>query len=202
MFLAHSIVMDSDKHIVFVDLQGFMVNQQFVLKELCISSSSTSSPNINLNHYIYKSPFSYKSVNHTCRKNILWLSNFHHGLYWNDGNILYDQIDDAIEQLYLPQVIIYVKGAQKIIWLRNLCKRINIDCRNIEDIGCNFRLADCVSSQLDCSQHRNRTNNCALQSVKLISNWYYNDTKHYRQQKTSSERTFPKCSEKFHPSQN
>lgn len=165
--------MGADKHIAFVDLQGFIVNQQFVLKELCFLSSLS---NTTLNHYIYKPPFSWEFVNDRSKKNIIWLTIFHHGLYWIDGNIPYYKIDETFEQLCSPNLIIYVKGAQKVTWLKNLCKNY-IDCRNIEEIGCNFRLADCAQPHLSCSQHKHKTNNCALQSVKLISNWYNNATK-------------------------
>lgn len=198
--------MDPSERIAFVDLQGFIVNKQFVLKELCFSiSSSPYSHNTNSRsefHFIYGPPFSWKYVNKADKIGIIWLTTYQHGLYWTDGCVPYKKVHNTIAQLCLSNSIIYVKGSQKIIWLKSLCNNENLDCRNIEDIGCNFRLADCAYTHLNCGSHKQNTKNCALRNVKLLRNWFYNVTKHQSEEKTNCKRDSPKCSEEFPQEEN
>lgn len=163
--------MDDRKRIVFADLQGFIVNKQFVLKELCFSCASEELPKY---HFVYEPPFEWKFVSDTCKRRIIWATIFHHGFYWNAGSVPYAQIERTIEALRAPSLIIYVKGSQKVAWLRNLIKDPRIDCRNIEEIGCNFRLSDCASCRLMCGQHKHNAKSCALQTVGLLETWYWN----------------------------
>lgn len=168
--------MDGCKRTAFVDLQGFTVNKQFVLKELCFYIAPTSSPQSEITpkyHYIYKPPFSWKFVNDSCKRSIIWLIAFHHGLYWMDGNVSYGEIGKTIEPLRSPNLILYVKGAQKVSWLKNILNDNQIDCRNIEDIGCNLQLNESASCRLNCGQHKHKAKSCALQSVKLLESWYF-----------------------------
>lgn len=169
--------MDGGKHIAFADLQGFIVNKQFVPKEICFSITS-SPPSLADEtpkyHYIYEPPISWEFVNDLDKRGIIWLTIFQHGFYWNDGSTPYNQINQTIEPLRSSNLIIYVKGAQKAIWLKSILNDNHIECRNIEDIGCNFRLSDCASCRLNCGQHKHKAKNCALQSVRLLETWYHN----------------------------
>lgn len=189
------------KRIAFVDLQGFVVNKHFVLKELCISITPPRTDDLRgapKHHYIFGPPFPYKFVNSACKRGIIWLTTFKHGFYWNDGVMPYNRIDRAIDPLRSSDLIIYVKGVEKLVWLKEICAEENIDCRNIEEIGCNFRLIDRASKNLNCGHHRHMNKNCALQSVTLIENWFYNAAENMRQKKAGSERTFSQCPEEFY----
>lgn len=83
-------------------------------------------------------------------------------------------MDRDIESLRSSDLIIYVKGTQKVEWLKSLLNVNHADCRNIEEIGCNFRLSDCASCRLSCGHHKHKVRNCALQSVGLLETWYHN----------------------------
>lgn len=177
------------KRIAFADLQGFIVNKQFVLKELCFSFASSSfADEVPKYHYIYLPPFSWEFVNDACKRGIIWSTIFHHGFYWDDGCASYNQIDQSVEPLRESNLIIYVKGAQKVTWLKNILKDNRIECRNIEEIGCDFRLSDCASCRLNCGKHKHKAKNCALQSVGLLETWYHNFFEDGRHQETSCQR--------------
>lgn len=200
------ITMDCDgwKHVVFADLQGFIIeNNQFVLKELSFSTleadGEVSVHNLDgreKHHYIFAPPFPWQCINNELKKSIFWLTAFHHGFYWNCGNISYEQADQILEKLCSPHLIVYVKGFEKIRLLRALCKNKTIDCRNIEDIGCNIRLHNLSSrANLSCGRHKQKVTICALQSVSLLENWYYGA----RQQGPNCEGVISQCQEELSP---
>lgn len=174
---AQLFIMDSSKRIAFADIQGFIVNKQFVLKEISFSIaylSSSFASEFPRYHYIFEPPFSWNFVGDTCKRGIIWSTIFQHGFYWNDGGVPYKQIDQSIEPLRQSNLIIYVMGAQKVSCMKNILNDANVDCRNIEEIGCNFRLSDCDSCRLNCGQHKHKSKLCALKSVGLLETWYYN----------------------------
>jgi hypothetical protein len=135
--------------IAFVDLQGFIVNDRFILKEICFSIANHDDDNNHHNnifnpplnhHFIFKPPFDYNQLSGKWLINAYWLTHCHHGLRWSQGDLAYNKISECVAPLLQKNLLIFVKGEQKIDWLRELCKPYYIDCRNIEEIGCNISL--------------------------------------------------------------
>lgn len=152
-----------------VDLQGFQINKnEFVLKELCFSF-----PNINkIHHYIFAPPCNWTDISDSDKKGALFLKTFHHGFFWKHGSIPYHEIYQYIKPLLNPNLVIYVKGHQKIQWLHDICKDSTIDVRNIEEL-CSINLvqeAYELSNEYHCGFHR-VVKHCAKQNVKIIANW-------------------------------
>lgn len=162
------------KRIAFVDLQGFVMNNVFVLKEIAFSIESIGTDVCGIStqkyHYIYRPPFDWKFVSNRNKKQILWLTLFHHGFYWNDGFVPYSKMAQTVEPLQSSDLIVYVKGEEKISWLKNILNR-DIDCRNIENIGCNLRLSNLPSVQ-QCSNHKHMATKCALRQVIFLEHWF------------------------------
>lgn len=183
--------MSASDRIAFVDLQGFVVNKCFVLKEVSFSiiqdNGFQSFDDITSYHYIFAAPFPWKYLSDICKKRTAWLTAFHHGFYWCQGTTAYEDIITCIAPLLEKDLIIYVKGEQKVSWLRELCYNPFLDCRNIETIGCNIRLGDVCRSYpntFHCKKH-SKSNLCALQNVEVIKHWYY--TQHYGKQTSGRE---------------
>lgn len=199
--------MEQSARIVFADLQGFLVNGQFVLKEFCFSSAATTTttslivptqpfsyPDANKrHHYIFAPPFPWKFTSAADRRRALWLTSFHHGFYWNDGYTSYACVEQILEPLRQPNQIIYVKGDQKVKWLEELCagaatgEGAQIDCRNIETIGCPRLSGDDDDAGTErafcgCNRHRRKTAHCALRNVSLIENWFIHQQQRQQQQ--------------------
>lgn len=171
-------------NIYFADVQGFKTDNHpnsFVLKELCfveankgVNSCSSSSSSIP-NHYIFRAPFSYSKLTASAKKQSLYLTSFVHGFYWDTGFLDYSEILHTIQPLLLPNTIIYVKGNQKVAWLKQICNTSSLDCRNIEDLGYRTKL------QFDhmrphCKFH-NKIGLCAYQNVFVLAEWFNNNNK-------------------------
>jgi hypothetical protein len=187
--------MSESDRVTFVDLQGFVINNHFVLKELCFSIRRNQEKcvdnDIPSHHFVFREPFSWKFVSDMCKKRAIWLTAFHHGFYWKQGDTSYEKISTCIAPLMEKDLIIYVKGQQKIDWLKQLCGNREIDCRNIEDYGCKIHLSDGARNehfQTHCNKHR-KSNQCALRNVKQIEDWYFENYTNinYNDQSSSSE---------------
>jgi len=57
----------------FVDLQGFFVNNKFIVKEVAVLKQGTI-----LTHYIFTSPVSWKFLTRSDRSCASWLSAYYH----------------------------------------------------------------------------------------------------------------------------
>ena len=154
----------------FVDLQGFIVNKKFIVKEVAVLKQGTV-----LTHYIFTSPVPWKFLTRSDRSCASWLSAYHHGLRWEDGMIPYNEAKRLITvAVFEDDAIVYVKGREKRTWLWNLLldderERVYIDTLDAvyEDIESLTNLD--VTNTMRCGQH---VKNCALQNVLKIYNWW------------------------------
>lgn len=134
------------KHIGIVDLQGFRVGKEFILKELYFSilnfndwhkSSCYNIEKDEINrHFIFQAPFSYSKLDKKDKERALGLLAFNHGIYWNSGEINYSKIEKCIQPLLTNNLVLYVEGLGKIQCLRKLCNNSTLsELRNIRDCG-------------------------------------------------------------------
>ncbi|EGI68552.1 hypothetical protein G5I_02785 [Acromyrmex echinatior] len=75
----------------FVDLQGFIVNKKFIVKEVAVLKQG-----IVLTHYIFTSSVPWKFLTRSDRSCASWLTAYHHGLRWEDGMVPYNETKHLI----------------------------------------------------------------------------------------------------------
>jgi len=75
----------------FVDLQGFLVDKIFVVKEFAALREGHV-----LSHYIFASPYPWDLLTKSERSCASWLIANHHGLRWEDGIIPYSRAKQFI----------------------------------------------------------------------------------------------------------
>ncbi|KYN29289.1 hypothetical protein ALC57_01278 [Trachymyrmex cornetzi] len=152
----------------FVDLQGFIVNKKFIVKEVAVLKQGTV-----LTHYIFTSPVPWKFLTRSDRSCASWLSAYHHGLRWEDGMIPYSEAKRLITAaVFEDDAIVYVKGREKRTWLWNLLldderERMHIETLVYEDMESLINLD--VANTIRYGQH---IKICALQNVFKIYNWW------------------------------
>lgn len=165
-----------ESNYAIVDLQGFKNNSnKFIVKEIAILTK-----NIKF-HDIIKPPSPISELDYTHQKQVKWLTRNYHGIEWNDGFTTFRELQSTIEHI-LNGKIIYVKGAEKIIWLRRILgnKRNTFEIVDLESKNCSISLHKKNKSSTHmkfhiCSKHKALQNNsfcwCALQHVLILRNW-------------------------------
>lgn len=164
--------------IAVVDLQGFTVKNQYVVKELFYSTfdynEETGKCGNNLDrHFIFEPPFKWSELDKEDRTNALRLQGFHHGLYWHDGTDPLSEFNSWTWFLTEKNLVIYVKGFREVKWFKSLFKNHEqLDVRNVEDFGYNTRLSRKydVDNELHCRKHKTNRH-CARQNALNIKNW-------------------------------
>ncbi|KYN02606.1 hypothetical protein ALC62_06572 [Cyphomyrmex costatus] len=153
----------------FVDLQGFIVNERFIVKEVAVLKHGTV-----LTHYIFTNPVPWRFLTRSDRSCASWLIAYDHELRWTDGTTSYSKAKRLITSAVREEeedAVVYVKGREKRTWLRDLLldERVHIETLDAvyEDIK---SLADIdATDTMRCGHH---ANNCALQNVFKIYNWW------------------------------
>lgn len=91
----------------FVDIQGFVVEDKFVLKELAILECDadparnycSTSETHRTHHYLFKPPFEYAKLDARDRRSALLAKCFRHGLSWESGQTEYNQYQRIIREI-------------------------------------------------------------------------------------------------------
>lgn len=157
---------------VIVDIQGFKNDcNQFILKEIAIQSG------IQVMVLLFKPPFPFYNLTKTERRQVCWIEGSRNVL-WNDGFIPYHNHKPYIKDL-LENKTIYVKGTEKIIWLRNILDENYLyeenrrHIYNLEDYGCPSLLSlhEKYISCLDVYSCIYHSTACALKNVNCLHKW-------------------------------
>jgi len=69
---------------LFVDIQGFMVRDKFIVKEVAVLRNRQE-----LSHHVFQAPMSWNLLTRAEKSRACWLTANHHGLEWNDGDTEY-----------------------------------------------------------------------------------------------------------------
>ncbi|KYQ48812.1 hypothetical protein ALC60_12135 [Trachymyrmex zeteki] len=155
----------------FVDLQGFIVNKKFIVKEVAVLKQGTV-----LTHYIFTNPVPCKFLTRSDRSFASWLIAYHHGLRWEDRMVPYSEAKRLITTaIFEDNAVVHVKGREKRTWLWNLLldderERMYIETLDAvyEDMESLTNL-DVTNNIMRCGKH---AKNCALQNVLKVYNWW------------------------------
>ncbi|KMQ83780.1 hypothetical protein RF55_19109, partial [Lasius niger] len=142
---------------MFVDLQGFIIGRNFIVKEVAILRDG-----FVLSHYIFGSPVPWHVLTKSEKSQASWLIGHHHGLQWEDGNVPYSMATRLITKAVMgsteDEVFVYVKGREKQEWLTDTLgddarNYINIETLDVdyEDIASLNKLY--VTNTMRCEKH-------------------------------------------------
>lgn len=156
------------ENFLFVDLQGFKnYKNQFIVKEFALAMPEYTQT------FLIKPPYNFLKLRSDERKQVEWIEN-NRGILWSEGYIDYREFRRIIKPVLFKQNV-FVKGQEKVKWVRELC-----DSCNIVDLGekgyPNFSklykkyIKDNV--KLNCFAHQNH---CALKNVICVRNWFYDN---------------------------
>lgn len=151
---------------LFVDIQGFKdENNKFILKELAILSTENE-----FQHFIVKPPYEFKNLPTAQQNQVRWLCKNHYNFKWESGFISLDNLVQHLS-LVLSGKIIYVKGTEKIAWLKDIFIHIH-SIFNLEDYGYPSikDLRNLFPNSRKCLLHNGSA--CAQKNVNLFYNYH------------------------------
>lgn len=151
----------------FADFQGFYYNNNvFHVKEICILTKNMKF------HEFVKPPIPFSELIDHYKKVAEWLEENHHGLNWNVGYIDIHEVEKTILPI-LKGKIVFVKGANKVKWMKQILQDTSILCINIEEIGCDFKLSK-QDEQSACAKHKHVHSCCARNNAGSLKKWFFN----------------------------
>ena len=151
----------------FVDLQKFIVNKKFIMKEVTVLKQG-----IVFTHYIFTSFLvSWKFLTRSERSCVSWLSAYHHAMGGRDGPTTRRNAWSWRLHLKMMYAIVYIKERETNVTVELVSgARTHVH----RDLGCNLQRHGIfnldVANTMRCGQH---VKNCALQNVLKIYNWWW-----------------------------
>ncbi|KAK9878322.1 hypothetical protein WA026_021337 [Henosepilachna vigintioctopunctata] len=149
--------------ILTLDPQGFMVNNEFIVKELAISNGT------QIYHSIFKPKTDFSMLSMKDKRTVEYLENNHHGIKYNDGFVDYKELDDIIEKISIDIDIVYVSGHQKYDFLSRLLEGKHTKVVNVENQGLSQLKLNRDYPQ--CMAHKDNFQMCSLVNCKRIWKW-------------------------------
>lgn len=147
-----------------VDVQGFKTeSNEFIVKEMAIACGN------QIMILLIKPPFPFYNLTKKEKSQVNWIER-NRKIFWKEGFIPYLKLLQYIEP-YLKDKNIYVKGCEKVSWLRNIVKHDNV--YNLEDKNCPSlqKLFDDYGKSSDIFNCVYHSNVCALKNVTCLKKW-------------------------------
>jgi hypothetical protein len=135
---------------------------ELVVKELAVADSR----NNRISSYMFKRPYAWEEVPlFTTRMNTA----ADHGCNWNDGDILYSELETVLHRETASAAAIYCYGTLKADFIGGLIDRTVID---ITQLGCPEPI-DISYPTFSCTFtcHNKSRYDCALRSAYSLSQW-------------------------------
>ena len=162
----------------FVDLQGFIVGGEFIVKEF-----ASLKDGFELTHYMFTPTYPWEYLTKAERRQVAWLKVNHHGISWEDGLIPHSMARDLITKAVMgttatnDEIVVYVKGCEKREWLQDLLLDEAKEEANVENIEVHYEDIKPLN-KLDITytlRCRNHVNNCALCMRRMYLNCIIGD---------------------------
>lgn len=135
---------------LFVDIQGFKsLNNEFIIKEFALSTKEYTQV------FLIKPPYTFSRLSNNEKRHVIWLEK-NYGILWREGYIDFREFKRMIVN-HLSEKQIYVKGFEKIKWVKDLCANCTVidlgeqDCPNFLHL---YKKYCEKSSKYNCMHHK------------------------------------------------
>lgn len=140
---------------IIIDVQGFKTSvTNFTPKELAAFDGT------KYFHVIFEQPFPFECLSNHLKKSANWLIKNHHCINWNQGFTPLNCLQPILQQLTQNIDIVFVKGLEKSVFIRNLVQVPVIDLGNLT--------TPIQARKPLCYFHSTETCICALSNVFFL----------------------------------
>ena len=165
--------------LVVIDFQAFKSsNNEFIVKEVASFNGTQSL------HSIFLPPCKFHELSADCQRQVRWLTNNHHHLYWSDGYVPLNKLPELLEVAVRGgggADRIFVKGREKAAFIEN-CLRQRLNHRHhlhhFHPVVCEFpdqpaltaRIPYCPFHRAHSKKRERKKTFCALSNVHYLYN--------------------------------
>ena len=158
--------------IALVDIQGFMVDGEFIPKEMTIRIGKKTS------HFLFKPSVEFSSLSREDKKMANHVERNVHGLKYSSGYVDLNELDQILRDNLQQTNIIYVRGHQKIQFLQRKCAELEMTNHivNLEDFDNSWWQPITFQQSIPpCMNHFHGGRfQCSLHNVDTLYNWLCN----------------------------
>ena len=151
-----------------IDIQCFKrTYNELVVKELAIVPLEDD---VQPTVYLFAPPHDWNLLNPRYECENSWLTKNYHGINWQDGEILYDELEDIVKSSVRGASKVFTKGLEKRNFLRIFIPHI----KNIEILGCPSLSKLQKMPDTACSNHhltKCYKSNCAVRNAITLKKW-------------------------------
>jgi len=149
-----------------VDLQGFSKpSKSFVVKELAILCDGMVKPLT----FTFAPPFPWYDLPPEYKWRNAWVERHYTGHKWNSGTIPFDRIEEILYSHLKDIEVIYVKGREKVNWLRTHLKPYHHVIKNLENDYDDDAIPSLRKLTTPCFHHKKFM--CVADNVIALSQW-------------------------------
>lgn len=156
--------------IAVVDIQGFQTGtNKFIIKEIAILY------NKKIQVFLIKPPFPFNNLTKSEKKQVRWIER-NRKIYWYEGFVPYSNYQALVIDI-LRDKYVYVKGLQKVLWLKSILENSKSNIFNLEYKGCSsfISLYDQYKYSQDLYNCIYHDSFCALKNVLCLNKWCYDN---------------------------
>lgn len=140
---------------IVIDFQWYCYETYTLIpKEL-----ATCDSDCRRSHFIFKPVLSFASLKDEDKRVARYAYNYHHGLRWEEGYISVSEFDRIIKRLCSDVDVVYVKGREKLEFLKSILNKRIIDLVDANKI---------TKEEASCSFHVGESVVCALTNVERL----------------------------------
>lgn len=151
---------------IVLDMQGFVIDKEFIVKELATSNG------YQIYHFIFKPPIDFRMLSDKDQTGVRYLEHFHHGLRYSEGFVNYEDLDNIICKILCGAGTVYVKGHQKYDFL-NKISRCRATIINLEDQN----PTKFEKETPKCMAHQSDSNSCSINNCEKLFQWLTDNNK-------------------------
>lgn len=144
----------SGKTFIVIDFQWYRFNGNMIPKEL-----ATCDDEFRRSHFLFKPIFSFGSMTAEDQRVARYVFSYYHGLKWEDGYTVVGEFDEIIKRLCFGVDLVFVKGREKLEYLKCILDKRIIDLVDAQKI---------MRGKPSCSFHTGNYVVCAMSNVEAL----------------------------------
>lgn len=155
-----------------VDFQAFKgYNNKYIIKELTILPIN----GLPEKHVLLKPPFAFYKLSKDLQRQVVWLENHYHKIYWNSGTTPYGDLIKIFSDSNIKGRILAVDETKTQCLESFLGPFFDVEIINLQDYGCpSLKMLKTEKSldTIEACPFKHKSLNCSHVNANLLLQWW------------------------------